>query len=84
MTSQYPAVVAGGAEGFGAGGTGYSADHFVAEGAGAEDTGNCGIGVGVYFGAAFLVGFVNFHPSLPLHALLHCCKWGNVVTKCNS
>ena len=66
MTLQYPAVVVGGAEGLGAGGTGYSAEHFVVEGAGARDTGNSGVGVGACFGAEFLVGFVTFHPSLPL------------------
>ena len=37
MTSQYPAVVAGGA--------GYSAEHFVTEGSGAGDTGNSGVGL---------------------------------------
>ena len=30
------------------------------------------------FGGTSLVGFANHHPS-PLHALLHFCKWGNVV-----
>ena len=51
----------------GAGGTGYSAtgaaEDFVAGGTGANDTGNSVVEVGVSFGAAFLVGFVNFHPS---------------------
>ena len=31
------------------------------------------------FGGAFLVDFVDHHPSPLLHALLHFCKWGNVV-----
>ena len=66
MIAWYPAVVAGSTEGFGAGDTEYSAEHFVAGAAGAENAGNSGVGVGVCFGAAFLVGFVNFHPSLPL------------------
>ena len=65
MTAGCSAVVAGGAEGFGAGGTGYSAEHFVAGGTGAEDADNFVVGVGVYFGATFLVGFVNFNPSPP-------------------
>ena len=84
MTSQYTADVAGGTEGFGAGGTGYSADHFVAECIGAGDTGYSGVEVSTCFGIAFSVGFVNFYPSLPLHALLHCFKWGSVVPKYNS
>ena len=82
MTPQLPAVVAGGAEGFGAGATEYSAEHFTAGGAGAGDKGNSVVGVGVCFGAAFY--FVDFHPSLPLCVLLHCCKWDNVVPICNS
>ena len=75
MIAQYPAVVAGCTGGFGAGGAGYSVECFAAGGAGVEDTGNSRVGVGASFVAAFLEGFVNFHPSLPLCALLHCCKW---------
>ena len=84
MTARHPAVVAEGTEDFGAGGTMYSAEYFVAGGTGAEDADNSGVGVGVCFGAAFLVHFVNFHPILFLHALLHCCKWDNAVPMCNS
>ena len=79
--------VVGGAEGFGAGGTGYSttgaAEHSAAGGTGAEDAENSVAGVVVHFGAAFLVGFVNFHPSPPcvLH-LLHI--WGSVFPMSNS
>ena len=32
------------------------------------------------FGGTFLSDFVDHHPSSLLHALLHFCKWGNVVT----
>ena len=31
------------------------------------------------FGGAFLTDFVDHHPSPLLCALLHICKWGNVV-----
>ena len=31
------------------------------------------------FGGASLVDFADHHPSPLLHALLHFCKWGNVV-----
>ena len=65
MTAGCPEAVAGGAEGLGTGGAGYSADHFVTGGTGAEDAGNSVVGVGVCLGAAFFVCFVNFHPSLP-------------------
>ena len=84
MTAGCPAVVVGGAEGFGAGSTGYFAEHFAAGAAGADDAGNSVVGVGVCFGTAFLEGFVNFHPSPPLHVLLHYYKWGNVVPMCKS
>ena len=50
MTAGPPAVVAGGTEGFGAGGTGYSANHFLAGGTAAEDAGNSVVEVGVQFG----------------------------------
>ena len=79
--------VAGSAEGFGAAGTGYSAtgaaEHSVAGHTGAEDAENSVIGVVVHFGAAFLVGFVNFHPSPP-HVLHLIHIWGSVVPMCNS
>ena len=65
MTAGCLAVVARGTEGFGAGGTGYSAEYFVAEYIGTENAGNSVIQVGVCFGAAFFVCFVNFHPSPP-------------------
>ena len=84
MTAGCPAVVAGDTEGLGAEGTGYSAEHFVVGGTGAEDTGNSVVGVGVCFGAAFSVCFVNFHHYPPLHVFLHFCKWVNAVPKCNS
>ena len=64
MTAGCPAVVARGAEGFGAGGTGYSAEHFAAGGTGAEDAGDSVVGVGVHFGAAFPVCFVISIPVL--------------------
>ena len=83
MTAGCFAVVAGGAEGFGAGGTGYSAGHLVAGGTRDEDADNSVVGVGVHFGAAFLVGFVNFHPSPP-HVLYLLHIWGSVVPMCNS
>ena len=71
MTAGCPVVVAGGTEGFGTGDTGYSAEHFVAEGTGAEDTGNFVVGVDICFGAKFSVCFVNFHPSPPHVLYLH-------------
>ena len=84
MTAGCPADVAGGAEGFGAGGTRYSAEHFAAGDTWAEDTGNSVVGVCVHFQDAFSVCFVNFHPSSPLHVLLRFCKWGNAVPMYNS
>ena len=79
--------VAGGAERFGAEGTGYSAtgaaEQSVAGGTGAEDTENSVYGVVVHFRATFFVGFVNIHPSPPhVFHLLHI--WGSVVPMCNS
>ena len=38
-----------------------------------------GAGVAESFGGAFLDDSVDYHPSPLLHALLHFCKWGNVV-----
>ena len=78
---------AGVLKGLGLGGTGYSAtgdaEHSVAGGTGAEDAENSVAGVVVHFGTAFLVDFVNFHPSPPcvLH-LVHI--WGSVVPMCRS
>ena len=73
-------------EGFGAWGTGYSAtgaaEHSVAGGTGAEVTKNSVTGVGVHFGLAFLVVFVNFHLSPHVLHLLHI--WGSMVPMCNS
>ena len=50
---------------------------------GAEDAENSVAGVVVHFGAAFLVGFVNFHPSPP-HVLDLLHIWGSMVPMCNS
>ena len=83
MTAGCSAAVAGGAEGFEAGGTGYSAELFVAGGAGAEDAGSSVVGVGVHFGAAFSVCFVDFHPSPP-HVLYLLHIWGSLFPMCNS
>ena len=59
--------MAGGTEGFGAGGTRYSVtgatEHSAAGGAGAEIAENSVAVVFVHFGAAFLVDFVYFYPS---------------------
>ena len=76
-----------GTEGLGAGGIGYSAtgdaEHSVARGTGAEDAENSVAGVVVHFGTAFLVDFVNFHPSPPcVFHLVHI--WGSVVPMCRS
>ena len=69
MTAGSSAVVAGGAEGLGARGTGYSAQHFVA---GVLGMITLWLGLVCIFRAEFLVGFVNFHPSPP-HLLYFLC-----------
>ena len=74
MNAGHSAVVAGGAECLGAGGTGYSAEHFVAWGTGAEDADNYVVGVGVHFGVAFLVGFVNSITVLLLFSIFFTYK----------
>ena len=79
--------MARGAEGFGVGGTGYSAtgaaEPSAAGGTGTEDAENYVARVVVHLEAAFFVGFVNFHPTPPhvLH-LLHI--WDSVVPMYNS
>ena len=60
MTGWYPAVVAGGAKGFGARGTGHSAEHFVVGGARDEDTGNFWGWGWCMFWVSILDGFCKF------------------------
>ena len=77
MTAQYPAVVAGGTEDFGTGGTGYSAEHFAAGNTGTGDKGNCGWGW-CMFGGSILGGFCKFpsQSSSPCSSLLQMGQCG--------
>ena len=87
MTAGCPVVEAWGAEGFGAGGTGYSTEHFAAVGTGAEDAGNSVVGVSVMFWGCIPCVFCKFPSPVLLSVfffiLANGAKWSPCAILCS-